>query len=136
MVEDDKDDVFFFKRAMQQAGMKNPVHAASDGEQAILYLAGEEQFADRERYPLPVLILLDLKLPRKPGLEVLQWIRERKTILVPVIVFTSSSDERDIKAAYEGGAASYVVKPLGSEERRKFLRLLKDYWFGYNEFCR
>jgi DNA-binding response OmpR family regulator len=98
------------------------------------YVSGQGKFADRKKFPAPALILLDLKLPDKSGLELLLWMRRLKIRFIPVIVFTSSSNIIDIKAAYDAGAASYVVKPLTSAERRQFASLVRDYWLGYNLF--
>ncbi len=134
LVEDGEDDVFLLKHSFTEAKIANPVRVAKDCTEAILYLGGEGEFSDRTQHPLPVLILLDLKLPDRSGLDLLQWIQRLKIRSVPVIVFTSSSNINDVKAAYEAGAASYVVKPLTIEERRRFATLVKDYWIGYNVF--
>jgi DNA-binding response OmpR family regulator len=134
LVEDNEDDVFFLKRAFADARIANPVQVAADCAEAIHYMSGDGKFADRQKFPLPVLVLLDLKLPDDSGLELLKWIERSETRQVPVIVFTSSSCVTDVKAAYDAGAASYVVKPLTIEERRRFAVLVKDYWIGYNLF--
>lgn len=133
LVEDDEDDVILLQRALADVHVTNPTHVVADGEEAIRYLSGEGPFANRDKFPLPALVLLDLKLPRRPGVEVLRWIKRRKTNVIPVIVFTSSSNVGDVKAAYEAGAASYVVKPLNVDGRRKFANLLKEYWLGLNQ---
>ena len=112
LVEDDENDVFFFERAMKLAGMSNPLHVAQDGRQAIDYLKAVSDYADRAEFPLPSLVLLDLKLPRVRGLDVLKWIRgqpEFQTMIV--IVFTSSGLASDIDKAYRLGANSYMVNP-------------------------
>src|SRR3989442_225404 len=80
LVEDDENDVFFFKRAMQVAGWTDPLHVARDGKQAIDYLSGSGQFSSRDEFPLPALLLLDLKLPYVNGLEVLKWIRDHSSV--------------------------------------------------------
>ncbi len=132
-VEDDQNDVFFLQHAFQQAGISNPIEHAHDGQQAIDYLAGAGKFADRGQYPLPALILLDLKLPRKSGLEVLQWLRDASDLpTLPVIVFSSSSLREDIDRAYHLGANSYIVKPASVEERIELARLIKGFWLGFN----
>jgi len=96
-VEDDPNDVALTQRAFEQAGFVNPLHVVTDGEQAIGYLAGEGRYADRARYPLPILILLDLKLPRVSGFEVLTWLREAPGVRrLPVVVLTSSGQSPDI----------------------------------------
>ncbi|HEY3853740.1 MAG TPA: response regulator [Verrucomicrobiae bacterium] len=134
LVEDGEDDVFLLKHSFKEAKIANPVRVAKDCAEAMRYLGGEGEFADRSKHPLPVLVLLDLKLPDRSGLELLQWVRRVNIKSVPIIVFTSSSNINDVKAAYEAGAASYVVKPLTVEERQRFATLVKDYWIGYNVF--
>src|SRR5687768_9107081 len=90
LVEDDANDVFFMKRAMKLAGVVNPVQVASDGRQAIHYLGGTGEYSDRTKFPLPGLVLLDLKLPHVMGLDVLKWIRAQPELkMVVVLVFTS-----------------------------------------------
>src|SRR6478672_12672813 len=114
LVEDDSNDVLLIQRAFRKASLSNPLQIVEDGEAAILYLKGEESFADRDRYPLPRLILLDLKLPRKSGFEVLVWLRQQpKFYGLPVVVLTSSKEKNDIQQAYLLGANSYLVKPVG-----------------------
>src|SRR5579859_5728148 len=104
-VEDEAHDVFLLQRAFLQAGIANPVHVATDGQMAIDYLAGLGKFADRQRYPLPGLVLLDLKLPRRSGREVLEWIRSQPRLSrMVVIVFTSGQYVGDVSLAYELGA--------------------------------
>lgn len=137
LVEDERNDVFFLEYAFQAAGIANPLQVAEDGQQAIDYLAGIGKFANRAQYPLPCLVLLDLKLPIKMGLEVLQWIRQQpplQTLLV--IVLSSSRDAYDIDEAYRLGARSYLVKPLSMNERLEFAKAIKYYWLGLNEFPR
>ncbi len=120
LVEDGEDDVFLLRHSFAEAKIANPVRVAKDCAEAMRYLAGEGEFADRNKNPLPVLVLLDLKLPDQSGLELLQWARRANIRSMPVIVFTSSSNINDVKAAYEAGAASYVVKPLTIDERQRF----------------
>jgi CheY-like chemotaxis protein len=137
LVEDERNDVFFLEYAFQAAGITNPLQVVEDGQQAIDYLAGIGKFANRAQYPLPCLVLLDLKLPIKMGLEVLHWIRQQpplQTLLV--IVLSSSRDAFDIDEAYRLGARSYLVKPLSMSERLEFAKAIKYYWLGLNEFPR
>jgi CheY-like chemotaxis protein len=134
LVEDDSNDVFFMKRAMKLAGMLNPVQVASDGQEAIHYLAGTGEFNDRAQFPLPSLVLLDLKLPLVMGLDVLQWIREQpKLKTVIVLVFTSSKLPPDISKAYVLGANSYLVKPSSPEELPEMVKMIKHYWLEMNQ---
>jgi CheY-like chemotaxis protein len=134
IVEDEADDLFFIKTAFAEAGITNPIHEAQDCQAAIDYLTGSGKFADREQYPMPALIFLDLRLPDKSGLEVLRKIRDTKLRTFSVVVFTSSSHVEDVKAAYEAGASSYVVKPLSAADRKHFAMLVKEYWLGFNLF--
>jgi CheY-like chemotaxis protein len=134
LVEDSSDDVFFMKRAMKSAGIQNPLQVVEDGEQAINYLAGGGIYADRDKFPLPSLVLLDLKLPYKSGLEVLQWIRSHTEFdAMIVIVLTSSKEDRDIDRAYHLGSNSYLVKPPSAEKLMELTKALKLYWIDFNE---
>lgn len=131
-VEDDRNDVFFLEHAFRAAGVTHPLRVVRDGQEAIDYLSGAGEFSDRTRYPLPCLILLDLKLPRKDGFEVLAWIRQDpKLRLLQVIVLTSSARESDVDRAYLLGANSFLVKPSELKERVELSRLLKAYWLQY-----
>jgi CheY-like chemotaxis protein len=134
LVEDDANDVFFMKRAMMLAEMLNPVQVASDGRQAIHYLEGTGEYRDRDRFPLPGLVLLDLKLPHVMGLDVLKWIREQpelKTLIV--LIFTSSKQPLDISKAYFRGANSYLVKPSAPEQLPEIVKVIKHYWLELNQ---
>ena len=112
LVEDNEDDVFIFRRALARAALGNDVQVVTDGQDAIDYLAGAGPFAERARFPLPYLVLLDLKLPRRSGLEVLEWVRGQPELAhIPVIVLTSSAEARDIQRTRELGALHYLVKP-------------------------
>jgi CheY-like chemotaxis protein len=112
LVEDDPDDVFFMERALAKAQLDLPMQVAVNGEQAINYLAGNGKYADRIAYPLPSCVFLDLKLPFVNGFEVLEWIRGQPPLAaLPVIVLTSSPEERDRQKARQLGAKSYHIKP-------------------------
>lgn len=133
LVEDEENDVFFFKRAAKLAGISNPLRVAQDGREAIDYLNGTGAYADRTQYPLPSLVLLDLKLPHVMGLEVLKWIRERPEFkAIIVIVFTSSKLASDIDTAYQLGANLYVVKPSDPAQLQEMLVTIKLYWLDLN----
>jgi CheY-like chemotaxis protein len=135
-VEDDANDVFLLQHAFQQAGITNPVRVATDGEMAVDYLAGRGAFANRTKHPLPGLVLLDLKLPRRSGREVLQWIRSQPAFgAMVVIVFTSSQYMGDVGLAYELGANSFIVKPADAFHYAEIARLLKDWWLRHNQFA-
>jgi CheY-like chemotaxis protein len=133
LVEDDENDVFFMKRAMKAAHILNPLQVASDGRQAIRYLEGAGEYNDRERFPLPKLILLDLKLPYVMGLEVLKWIREQPELNgIIVVIFSSSKMAEDVHTAYLLGANSYLVKPSDPQALTEKVKVIKDYWVDVN----
>jgi len=136
LVEDDENDVFFFKRAMKLAGWTDPLQVVPDGQKALDYLQGTGQFSQRDEFPLPVLVLLDLKLPYLNGLEVLKWIREDSNHKqLAVVMFTSSKEEVDIERACHFGANAYVVKPAGADELLELVKAIWTFWIKYNQFC-
>jgi CheY-like chemotaxis protein len=125
VVEDTEDDVFFLKRALREADVANPVQVVIDGQQALDYLDGKGEYADREQYPLPFLVLLDLKLPYVMGLEVLKWIRERPELNeVLVAVLTSSQQDSDVEETRRLGGNYYLVKP---PSRQKLVELIRSF---------
>ena len=133
-VEDDPNDVLLVNRALQKSGVKAVVRSVSDGDQALAYLSGAEQYSNREEHPLPSLILLDLKMPRRSGLEVLAWIRGQLPLKrTVVVIFTSSKHDRDIHKAYELGANSYLVKPVGFEALQEIVKQIGHYWGHLNQ---
>ena len=132
LVEDDDNDVFFFKRAMADAGLTHPLQVARDGREAINYLQGEGRFADRAEFPLPCLVLLDLKLPFVMGLDVLKWIRQQSRSAPIVIILSSSNEDSDVAAAYSLGANAYLVKPAQTRELGAMVRALSDFWLKQN----
>jgi CheY-like chemotaxis protein len=111
LVEDSEDDIFFMRRAFQQAGLINPLHVVTDGQQAVAYISGLNGFGDRTRFPAPDFIFLDLKLPIMDGFEVLAWLRQQHKSSLPVAVLTSSPEEVDRRRARELGASCYLLKP-------------------------
>ena len=134
LVEDNPDDVLLIRRAFQKAGIGNPVVALDHGDDAVAYLDGTGTYSDRHRYPLPALMLLDLKLPRRSGLEVLAWVRQHEGLKrLPVVVLTSSRDEGDINKAYDLGANSYLVKPVAFDDLLRLVRSVEGYWLMLNE---
>jgi len=117
--EDDENDAFLANRAFEKAEILNPLVVVSDGKAAIEYLAGTGQYANRTEYPLPCLILLDLKLPRVSGLEVLKWIRSQPSVCtLPVLMLTSSNQDGDVHRAYILGAKKF---DLATDKIRQWL---------------
>lgn len=131
-VEDDANDIFFFQRAMEKVGATDPVQVARDGQQAIDYLKGNGEFADRSKFPLPALVLLDLKLPRVMGLDVLKWIREQPGERRIVVILSASADRSDIAAAYRLGANAFLIKPSEKSKLEELARTIKDFWLTFN----
>ena len=118
VVEDDSNDILLLERAFRRANLTTRLHIVSNGEEAISYLKGERPYSDREDYPLPELVLLDLNLPRKSGFEVLAWVRDHDEFKnLPIIVLTSSRRMLDVDQAYALGASSYLAKPSGNYDR-------------------
>lgn len=129
LVEDDANDQAFIQRALKRRGVVNRVAVVDDGEQAVAYLRGFGQFADRTVHPLPRLIITDVKMPRMGGIELLRWMHERTEFrLIPTIVLTSSSDQADITAAFHHGAKGYMIKPVQFGELEKLMQTIADYW--------
>lgn len=134
LVEDDPNDVLLIQRAFRKANVKNHLLVVEDVEAAVLYLSGKEHYQDRDRYPLPRLMLLDLKLPRKSGFEVLTWLRQQPDLnRLPVVVLASSTENGDIKQAYNLGANSYLVKPVAFDVLLEMVKTLNLYWLLFNE---
>src|SRR4051812_26376261 len=112
LAEDLENDVVLVRKAFERAQIRNPMHVVRDGEEAIEYLRGEGKYANREEHPLPQLVLLDLKMPKVDGFDVLRWMRADMTFkAIPVLVLTSSDRINDVKLAYQLGANSFMVKP-------------------------
>jgi CheY-like chemotaxis protein len=133
LVEDDVHDVLFITRALNKAGVNSIIQVARDGQEALDYLTGEGKFIDRERYPPPGLVLLDLKLPRVMGLEVLRKLDQRaNSRRLIVIVLTSSQQPEDIDTAYDLGAKAYLVKPSGLDQLEPMAQAIKDFWVTQN----
>lgn len=133
-VEDDSNDALLFQHACQKAGLACQVQYAGDGDEALSYLQGAGKFSNREQFPLPCLVLLDLKMPRVNGFEVLTWLRtEERFRRVPVVVLSSSNHEADINRAYEAGANSFLVKPVDFNSLVELVRRIHDYWLALNE---
>ncbi|MCL6499355.1 MAG: response regulator [Firmicutes bacterium] len=134
LVEDNPDDVALTLRALRAHRVANEVVVAEDGVEALEYLFGEGRYAGRDVRDLPAVVLLDLKLPRVDGLEVLRRVRaDDRTRLVPVVILTSSKEEQDLLAGYSLGANSYVRKPVDFQQFVEAVRQLGLYWLLLNE---
>jgi CheY-like chemotaxis protein len=134
LAEDDDNDVFLLQHAFESAGIRNPIAVVRDGQQAIEYLTSQGEYSDVNRNPLPSLFILDLKMPRRNGMDVLGWLRQQPGLgCVPTIVFSSSAHRKDIERAYRLGANAFVVKPSSNERRIQFAMHLKGFWLAFNE---
>ncbi|BAU14683.1 two-component response regulator [Leptolyngbya sp. NIES-3755] len=134
LVEDNPKDVVLIHRAFRKAQITAPVQAVSDGEKAIAYLSGEAPYDDRAQYPLPTLILLDLKLPRRSGTEVLAWLRQQPGLKrIPVVILTTSREEIDVNQSYDLGVNAYMVKPVSFDNLVSILETLNVHWLMLNE---
>lgn len=134
LVEDDYNDVLLIRRAFRQAKVEPPMSIVNDGDEAVAYLSRQGKYADRQQYPFPLLILLDLKLPRRSGLEVLAWIRQQPELRrLLVVVLTSSQENSDLAQAYDLGANSYLVKPVNFKDFVSLIELIDAYWFKLNQ---
>ena len=133
VVEDDPNDLFFLKRAFAGLQTNCVMQAVGDGAEAIDYLRGVDDYADRERFPVPALILMDLKMPRIDGFEFLAWLRREEELrMIPVVVLSSSNLPHDVRRAYELGANSFIVKLQDHTELPQMLQTLASYWL---EIC-
>jgi two-component system, response regulator len=134
LVEDSPDDVELTEMALKQQGIANELVVARDGQEALDWLFGEGRYEGRDTEEAPTVILLDLRLPRIDGIEVLRRIREdERTRLLPVVVLTSSKEEKDMVRSYELGANSYIQKPVGFEQFSRAVRELGLYWLLLNQ---
>ena len=134
LVEDNPHDEMLIMRALRKVNLAAGVDIMRDGQQALDYLFGEGEFPHRRNAPLPTVVLLDVGLPRVSGLEVLEAIRRHpRTRTMTVVILTSSDEERDLLRGYEGGANSFVRKPLDSADFGETVARLGNYWLAVNE---
>lgn len=133
LVEDNPDDVLLIRRALRKLGLLVNLVVLEDGEAAVAYLDGHAGFADRRLHPVPQVVLLDLKLPRRSGHEVLEWIRAQAHLdTTPVVVLTSSNEDEDLLRAYRGRANSYLRKPVAFDALASLVALIHHYWLRAN----
>jgi CheY-like chemotaxis protein len=129
LAEDDNNDVFLMRRAFQNAGFLNPLIVVQNGKEAVQYLQGEGSYAQRDEFPLPGLLLLDLKMPLMDGFDVLAWLRERPQFnSLPVVVLTSSKLDSDVTKSREMGVYDYRVKPHRFEDLVRMLDDVRKCW--------
>jgi CheY-like chemotaxis protein len=129
LVEDDLNDIFFVKRAFMKGRWQTSLQVVTDGEDALRYLRGIDQYTDRITYPLPNLIVMDLKMPRKSGFEVLEFVKADGLLRrIPIVIVSSSNHPNDINRAYELGANSYMVKPLNFNAVEHLFESITYYW--------
>ncbi len=127
IAEDDPNDVFLFRRALAQLGFE--AHFVSNGTEVIDYISGAGPYSDRQEHPFPNALILDLKMPRMNGFEVLDWLRQNNSLaIIPTLVFSSSAAQEDIKRAYQFGANTYFVKPISLTELVDLFRKIVNYW--------
>ncbi len=130
LVEDDLNDIFLVKRAFNRAEVSNPLQIVTDGEKAIDYLMGKGIYGDRNLYPLPKLIVMDIKMPGKTGFEVLEWLKNGSQPLrkIPIVIVSSSDDPNDVNRAYDLGANAYMVKPMEFRAVEHLFQSITHYW--------
>ncbi len=134
VAEDDGHHALLIRAGFSAAKLANPLHVVNDGTEAIAYLGGQGQYGDRERFPLPVLVLLDLNLPGTQGLEVLAWMQGRPEIRdIPAVILTASEEASDIEQAFALGARSYLIKPVGFDALLDVVRSLGLFWIVTNQ---
>jgi len=133
VVDDDENDIRLLRRAFLKVGVDVYMEVVHDGEEAIQYLRGEDRFGDRQMFPLPRLLLLDLKMPRASGFEVLEWVRKQVGLRrMLVVVMTNSDEPEDVDRAYDLGANSFLKKPDDFSNLIKVTQRLHDYWMETN----
>jgi len=134
LVEDSDDDALLIKRAFARANVLNPLHLVRGGAEALEYLGGTSRYANRDEYPLPAIVLLDLKMPGIDGFEVLRWIRLQPGLkALRVVVLSSSDNLRDVTLAYQLGANSFLIKPVDFERFVEISQAISGYWLWMNE---
>ena len=135
LVEDSENDIFLLKMACQRTGIPHALQIVNDGDAAMKYLAGKDAYADRVSHPLPDLVFLDIKMPKKDGHEVLEWIRGQPALKsLPVVMLTGSTQREDIDRAYKLGVTSYLEKVSCMAEFGQGVRVILKYWLELNVF--
>jgi len=134
IVEDSEDHVFLLRLAFKKAGITNPVQDVRSGEDAIAYLAGTGPFSDWSRFPLPAIVLLDLKMPGLDGFGVLRWIRQQPGLKnLRVVMLTSSDLQQEVSLAHDLGAKSFLTKPVDLDQLVLMMSAFKTYWLDFDK---
>jgi len=129
LVEDSDEDILLSRNSLQRAGIANPVFVVKSGDRALAYLQGEGDYADRERFPFPGIMLLDLKMPRMNGFQVLEWRKSQPNLRDLFVVVLSHHDEiRDVSRAYSLGARTFLIKPCSAADFRNLAVNFPDHW--------
>jgi CheY-like chemotaxis protein len=129
IAEDCAEDAFILQRALRKVGFNNPFHVSPDGVDVIRYLKGDAPYENRQHYHFPRVLILDLKLPRMDGFEVLAWLQQHPECnVIPTIVLSTSGEPEEVKRAYQLGVNSYLVKPPTFDGLQRMLSLVFDYW--------
>jgi CheY-like chemotaxis protein len=129
LAEDNDDHVTLILRAFRKGALLNPVFVVRNGEEVIHYLEGKDKFGNRAEYPLPSLLLLDLRMPMKNGFEVLEWVRQHPAFRpLRIVVLTTSEDMKDVNRAYQLGANSFLVKPIDLDHFANLTDAIKGHW--------
>jgi len=134
LVDDNEDHVMLLRRAFLKSNVLNPLQVVRNGQEAILYLQGAGRYRNRSEFPLPKIVLLDLKMPGVDGFDVLRWIRQQPELrALRVVVLTSSDAIRDVNLAYELGANSFLVKPMDFEDLAQLTQAIRGYWIWHDK---
>jgi len=129
LVDDSKDDSLLLKHEFERAGLANPLYFLSSGADAVAYLAGQGKFKDRSMYPMPSVLLLDLKMPGMDGFDVLSWIAKRPELRrLLIVVLSGSADVKQVTRAYDLGANSYLTKPTNPYDLANLANFFRGYW--------
>lgn len=135
LIEDDPADVRLIQRAFRKLDLSFPMFRLTNGDDAVAYLNGDAPYENRTAYPMPNILLLDIKLPRRSGFEVLEWVRRQRSNLrrLPVVMLTSSRHAADVNRAYDLGANSYLAKPESPSDLDDLVSGFESYWLSLNE---
>ncbi|MFC1624051.1 response regulator [Candidatus Omnitrophota bacterium] len=137
LVEDNEDDILVTQRAFKEVGFKNNLYVVRDGQEALDFIYNRGGYSDKQKYPMPDLILLDINMPKVDGFQVLETLKkDLEYMTIPVIMLTSSKNQEDIVKSYRSHAASYIQKPIKYEEFVDVIKVFASYWHRINKFSR